>query len=139
MKALGWQEAPVLVAVGRPEELFSAVCGNTKPVTATQWIDVYLKGGEVPSGPTRSNIRRLEETVGRDFLRKLANAGLSPQIWNVANRTIRYAPLDGSSLPNVLEWLLDHKITRQVAAWITGQNPPQELQRAFSEGRAPTF
>src|SRR4051812_27661666 len=44
IKHLAWQKIPVLVSQGRDAELFSAVCGTTKPVTATQWVEVYLKG-----------------------------------------------------------------------------------------------
>jgi len=139
MKSLAWQDIPVLVSQGKPAELFSAVCGNTKPVTAAQWIEVYLRGGEVPSGPTKVNIRRIDEIAGREFLQQLSDAGLSPQIWNVANRVIRYAGIDEGLKGRVLKWLLELKITRDVAAWISGPHSPQELAMAFQENRKPAL
>lgn len=137
MRSLAWQDIPVLVSQGKPAELFSAVCGNTKPVTAAQWIEVYLRGGDVPSGPTKVNIRRIDEVAGRDYLQRLSDAGLSPQIWNVTNRVIRYAGIDESLKDRVLNWLLDLKITRNVAAHISGNHSPHELSTAFDEKRVP--
>lgn len=137
IKLLGWPKIPVLVSQGKAEELFSAVCGTTKPVTATQWIQVYLKGGEIPSGPTKVNIKKLDEIVGKQFLQKLADNGLSPQIWSLANRVIRYAGIEDENKARVLNWLLEKKITRQVAAWITGYNSPQQLRTAFEQDKEP--
>ena len=137
MKALAWPTIPVLVAQGRPEQLFSAVSGTTKPITAIQWLEIYLKGGEVPSGPTKVNIRKLDEIAGHEFLKQLLDAGLSPQIWSLANRMIRYAGLDEGVKHQVLNWLLKHKITREVSAWISGENPAQALVHAFKEDRPP--
>lgn len=137
-KSLGWPKVSVLVAEGKASELFSAVSGTTKQITATQWVEVYLKGGDVPSGATRVNIKRLDEVVGRDFLQKLSTAKLSPQVWSLANRAIRYADMTEEDRPGVLNWLVDHKIGRQVGAWITGGNSPHELRKAFHEGREPT-
>ena len=76
-RALGYDKIPVLISQGRPEELFAAVSGNVKQLTANQWIYVFLNGGEVPSGPTKVNIRRLDETVGKQFLQRVFDAGLA--------------------------------------------------------------
>lgn len=137
MKLLGWQEIPVLVSRGRAEDLFSAVSGTTKPVTASQWIQVYLRGGDVPPGSSRVNIKRLDAVVGREFLQKLADSGLSPQIWSVANRAIAYAGIEDENKAKVLNWLLENKIARQVSAWITGDSPAKQLREAFEQNRAP--
>lgn len=136
--ALGWQKVPVLVTDGNPSEVFSAVCGTTKPLSATQWVEVYLLDGEVPSGPTKVSIKKLDETVGREFLKRLVEKGLSPQIWSLANRMMRYTGLDDSRKKDVLEWILRHKITRQVAAYMGGENPPTKLLHAFESDKVPT-
>jgi hypothetical protein len=139
IKALAWPSIPVLVTQGRTEELFSATCGTTKAVSAIQWLEVHLHGGSLPSGPTKSNINRIEATVGREFLQELLANGLSPQIWSVANRAIRYMELDDNVRKDVLWWLAKNKLTRQVSAWIAGDNPVQALREAFNSNRAPTL
>lgn len=138
INALSWPRVSVLVAQGNPDQLFSAVCGTTKKVSATQWIEVYLSGGEVPSGPTKVCIKKLDETVGREFLESLVANTLSPQIWSLANRVINYTKLNDEEKVPVLRWIMNNRITRQVAAWISGNNPPHELVAAFRENRIPT-
>lgn len=137
MRELKFTKIPVLISQGSPEQLFSGVSGTVRPLTANQWIFVHLHGGQVPSGPTRVNIGRLDETMGKDFLQRLYEAGMSPQIWSVANRFLRYTQLTDESKRPVLEWLLTLKLTRQVGAWMAGANHPEELRHAFSENRAP--
>lgn len=111
--------------------------GRTQVVTATRWIRIYLNGGAVPPGRTKSNIERLEEDVGREFLEKLADAGLSPQIWNVAERVMSYAGMDDALQASVLNWLLEHKMTRLVSGWISGGYSATELRNAFDQNREP--
>ena len=137
MRELNYEKVPALVASGRPEQLFSEVSGTVKPMTANQWIFVYLHGGHVPSGPTRVNINRLDENMGKDFLRRLYEAGMSPQIWSIANRFLNYTKIADEQKKPVLEWLLTHRLTRQVNAWITGGNRVEELRLAFEENRPP--
>lgn len=123
---------PVLVANGRPAELFSAVCGTTRPVSAVEWAEVHLKGGEVPSGPTRTCIKRLEETMGREFLETLVDHGKSPQIWNLANRIVKYTGLDEEKKKIVLRWLMAHKgATSEASAHITGENSSDTLRQCI--------
>jgi hypothetical protein len=138
INTLSWPKVSVLVAQGNPDQLFSAVCGTTKKVTATQWVEVYLSGGEVPSGPTKVCINRLDETKGKEFLKRLVSSGLSPQIWSLANRVINYTKLPDEEKGDVLEWLLANKITRAVASWMSGVSPPHELISAFRENREPS-
>ena len=138
MRELQYEKIPVLISSGRPEQLFSEVSGTVKAITANQWIYVFLHGGHVPSGQTRVNIGRLDETMGRDFLQRVYEAGLSPQIWSVANRFMRYTKIDDEQKRPVLEWLLSHRLTQQVSAWITGGNRVEELRLAFEQDRAPS-
>jgi len=138
MRELKYEKIPVLVAAGRPEQVFSEVSGTVKPMTANQWIFVYLHGGHVPSGQTRVNINRLDENMGRDFLFRLYEAGMSPQIWSIANRFLNYTKIADEQKKPVLEWLLTHRLTRQVSAWISGGNRVEELRAAFEEDRPPT-
>jgi len=137
MRELKWERIPVLVSTGRPEQLFSEVSGTVRAMTANQWIYVYLHGGHVPAGQTRVNISRLDETMGKDFLRRVYEAGMSPQIWSIASRFLKYTATTDDQKKPVLNWLLEHKLTQQVSAWISGQNRVDELQRAFAEDRAP--
>jgi len=138
MRELQYEKIPVLISSGRAEQLFSEVSGTVKAITANQWIYVYLHGGHVPSGQTRVNIGRLDETMGKDFLRRIYDAGMSPQIWSVANRFLKYTKIEDEQKRPVLEWLLAHRLTQQVSAWITGGNRVEELRLAFQQDRAPT-
>ena len=135
MRELKYEKVPVLIAQGRPEVLFTEVSGNVSKVSANQWIYVYLHGGHVPPGPTKVNIGRLDETMGKDFLGRLYDEGMSPQIWSIANRFLNYTQMGNEHKRPVLEWLLAHKLTRQVNAWIAGSNRIEELQAAFEENR----
>lgn len=139
MRALGWPKIPVIIAEGVASKLFSAVSGTTKPLKAADWIGIFLAGGEPPSGATRSSIKKLDEVMGRDFLIKLSEAGLSPQIWSIANRMVRYLELNNDRLVQVLEWLYEHRASRQVSSWITGDNPKNELLAAFQQNRTPSL
>lgn len=141
VKALAWQSVPVIVAEGKPGELFSAVTGTTKALKAADWVSIYLAGGTPPSGPTRTCIKKLEQVIGRDFLVKLAEAGLSPQIWNVAKRTVNYLEMDNEKLTAVVQWIFKHKISRSVSTWMSGENPnpKAELLAAFEQDREPSL
>ena len=135
---LGWPKVPVIVSQGHPDELFSAVSGNTKPLTSHQWLEIHLAGGEIPSGPNKGCITRLTDVMGREFLVGLAEANISPQIWNLAGRVMRYLSLPENKKPDVLRWLSTNKITRQVSSWISGANSADKLRDAFAENREPT-
>src|SRR5258706_10170306 len=101
---LAWPKIPVLVTQGRPDKLFSGVSGNVAKMKAWQWVYVYLKGGDVPPGPTRTSITKLEAQVGRAYLEKLQARKLSPAVWTLAKRVTSYCQeLD---LDEVLEWLI---------------------------------
>lgn len=139
LKLLEWQTVPVLISQGKPDRLFAEVSGTVRAISANQWIYVYLHGGSVPSGPTRSNIVRLDATMGREFLERLCDAGLSPQIWTIAAKFLKYTGLDDEQKKPVLEWLLTHKLTQQVASWVHGANPVEELCQAFAENRKPVL
>lgn len=137
MAALKMEWIPVLVCEGNPDDLFRDVCQTTKGLNAWQWLDIYLKGGGLPRGATGTNIRRLEEEMGKDFLERLRAAKMSPQIWSVANRTIKYLRLVETDRPRILQWLLEHKISRVVSAWVNGDNGTKLLRDALDKNEAP--
>lgn len=127
----------VIVAEGDADDLFADVSANVKALNASQWLEVYLKGGMLPGGPVRTNIKKLEETAGKEFLVKLKLSGLSPTIWQVAGRFMKYTGLNGGpeTKADVLEWLLVHKLSRKVSTWISGQNSAKELAAAFEANK----
>ena len=135
---LGHRTIPVLPTQGKPDTLFAEVSGHVAKMTATQWIEVYLAGGTVPSGVTRTCITKLEEVMGRGFLELLVKKGWSPQIWNASNRVVKYLGLDAErDRPEVLRWLINVG-TQQVSAWITGDDGADGLMEAFKGNRKPT-
>lgn len=138
-RALNWTEMPVRIMPGEAEKLFAEASGHVQKTTAVQWIEIYLGGGAVASGPTRTNIKKLEQTVGKEFLVELINAKMSPQIWQVANAMHKYCDIPEERKSDTLHWILRHKLTRIVMQWIHGQNPVEELRNAFLENRAPGF
>ena len=137
IQALGWQTMPVLVTQGDPKTLFPSVAGTTKAVSASDWLDVYLKGGDVGSKPTKTCIIRMEQEAGREFLVRLQQSGMRPSLWNVAHRVMAYADLPKERTKDVLEWLLAGKLARAVGAWITGKHPVHILKEALDKGVAP--
>jgi hypothetical protein len=137
--AIRRERLPVLVASGDPAVLFRDICATTRKLNATEWIDVYLKGGQLQSGATKSQIAQLDKTMGRGFLEKLRDAGMSPTIWAIANKFIDYTKIDEPQRQAVLNWLFDHRITRDVGNWISGNSPVPELVEAFQQNRKPTL
>jgi hypothetical protein len=137
MKALKWPTIPVLIAEGAGKDLFSTLSGTTKPMTALQWTQVYLAGGALPSSPNKTCITNLAELMGAEYLHNLVAAGLSPQIWNVANRMLRYTNSHEELKPKILTWLLKHKISREVSRWIADGDPADALLQALNEDRPP--
>lgn len=138
MKLLAWQQIPVLPTQGRPEELFAEVSGHVVKMKSTQWVQIFLSGGTVPAGPNRTCIKKLHDAMGREYLEELAQKGWSPQIWNVANRVVRYLSMeDEEDRRAVLRWLLNVG-TREVSAWITGGNSADRLKTAFKTNERPT-
>lgn len=139
MNELGYPKIPVLPTVGQPAELFAAVSGNVAKMKSYEWIDVHLRGGIVPPGPNRGCIIAIEKIMGRDFLVSLKDKGMSPAIWNLANRVVAYMGVSAEETrPKILNWLI--KIgTREVSAWITNANSKSELTKAFEQTRSPKF
>ena len=137
IKDLGINSVTVIVANGNADDLFADVSANVKALNASQWLEVYLKGGMVGNSATRTNIKKLEETAGREFLVRLKQSGLSPTIWQVAGRFMKYTGLNGEpeTKAQVLEWLLNHKLSRKVSTWISGQNSAKELAAAFEANK----
>lgn len=136
MRDLGWELIPVIVTEGNSDELFAAVSGNVAKMKSFEWASVHLAGGAVPSGPIKVCITKLEQTMGKEFLERLAKKKTSPGIWNVSNRVLKYLHLDEDERKNVLLWLADIG-TQAVAAYMTGGSQPKELLRAFNEKRQP--
>ena len=142
MKELKFISIPVIVTERTSaDELFAAVSGTVKQLNASEWLEVYLKGGILPGGATKTNIRRLDEVMGRPWLADLHKAGLRPSIWSLAGRAVKYIDL-ADTLDNkrrILNWILKHRITQHVNAWLTGGNSVDGLRTAFLEDRAPTM
>jgi hypothetical protein len=131
---LRWPKIPVIVSSqGDARKLFAAVSGASKPLSAVEWIEVYLGGGDLPPGPNASCIRRLDEVMGREYLHELKEKRLSPQIWNLASRLIKYMGVSEEEKPSVLRWLAKHKLTRQASSAIQGDVPPAQIAAAFRE------
>lgn len=129
---LKWPKIPVIVSTqGDARKLFSAVSGTSKPLSAVEWIQVHLGGGALPSGPNTSCISKLESLMGRDFLEELVEKRLSPQIWNLSARVLRYLSLTDDERPGILRWLAKHKLTRQVSAAIQGDTPASDILGAY--------
>lgn len=142
VKALGelaHAKIPVMVTdAGPADKLFAGVAGNVQKITATQWVGVYLSGGMVPSGPNRNCIIRLETEMGRGFLEKLAEAGKSPQCWNLANRVLKYIGAGEDRRKEVLNYLLKIN-TRKISEWLSGEGSAEKLGKAISAGVEPTL
>lgn len=142
MKQLGHLKFPVIPTVGRPEKLFAAVCSNVAKMTAAQWVTVFLKAGEesLPRGQTKGCIKKLNDVMGRDYLVRLEKRGLSPILWNLANRVVKYCGLGEGELKEVLEWLLNESVnSHEVSAWISANNKVDELVKAIRQKRAPKY
>ena len=142
MVALEYTSIPVIVTEsGSADELFAAVSGTVKQLNAAEWLEVYLKGGILPGGATKTNIRRLDEVMGRDFLWVLHKEGMRPSIWLLAGRALKYIGLT-DNLDNkrkMLIWISGHKITQAVNAWMTGSNSVEGLRSAFTGNRPPAM
>jgi Predicted transcriptional regulators len=138
-RELGWPQIPVMVTVGKPDDLFAAVSGNVLKMKASEWVHVYLSGGMIPSGVVRTCIVNLERLMGKEFLERLSTKGASPTMWNVSGKVVKYLSYDtdDEKRKSILEWLLNVG-TRDVAAWMQGENAKTELEAAFRGKRAPT-
>ena len=138
-KSLAWPSIHVLVCEGKPALLFSTISATTKAMPAKQWLEVYLSDGELPPGPTKNYITKLEEICGRDFLTKLLKFNVSPQVWSLGVRIVKYAdiPDDNETRNKLLNWLVDNAITRQVGSWMTMNNPGHLLREAFVQNKFP--
>ena len=44
---------------------------------------------------------------------------------------MKYAQIEDSRKKDVLEWILKYNLTRQISAWITGDNGSLLLRQAF--------
>lgn len=145
MLQLGFPKIPVLPTFGHPDKLFAAVSGNVAKMSAAQWVTVYLRGGDnaedaLPSGPAKSCIKSLDKHMGRDYLERLEKRGLSPILWNLSNRIVKFANLQEIDRPSVLEWLILETVnTRIVSAWISANNSAEELKKAIHEKRSPRY
>ena len=142
MKALAYNTIPVIVTEnGSADELFAAVSGTVKQLNAAEWLEVFLKGGILPGGATKTNIRRLDEVMGREFLWNLHREGIRPSIWSLAGRTLKYLGLTDNldHKRKMLFWISKHKITQAVNAWMTGHNSVEGLRKAFDNDKAPSM
>jgi len=130
-KYLNQTEIPVMVTEGVPDVLFSNVCQTTKGVTSFQWLDIHLKGGTVPPGATKDNIKALERTCGREFLETMRTNKVSPSLWKVGKKVLKYCELDETELVAVLTWILAHKQSRPIGAFIAGEGDKAFLVNCF--------
>jgi hypothetical protein len=132
--ALGWPSISVMVATGTPGHLFQQIAGNTKGLSSANWLEVYLKGGLLPERTQVTTfIKKLELLCGHDYLERLHAAGLRPSVWNLSRQVMVYADIPDSERKNVLEWLLELRLTKTVRAWVEGDNPAHMLKEAFEK------
>jgi hypothetical protein len=136
-RELQWPSMPVIVSSqGDAKRLFAAVSGANKPLTAVDWVEVHVGGGELPPGGTATNIRQIDQEMGREFLKELIEKQLSPAIWTFASKVLKYTGLDKTEKPAVVRWLAKHKLTQSVMAAIKMEMVPHKLVKAFKEDRA---
>lgn len=140
---LGWPSISVLCTEGHGDELFAHVSGNVAKMRASDWVSVHLKGGALPSGPTKTCIYSLEKAMGKEFLEKIRDRGISPSVWHLSNKILRYIAADETERASILNWLVmdsgpnKKSLSQQVSAFINGGNSAKELRAAIQEGRPP--
>jgi hypothetical protein len=129
---LKWPRIPVIVSSqGDARRLFAAVSGASKPLSAVEWMEVYLGGGELPPGPTATCIRRIDAEMGREFLAELLQKKISPAIWNFGAKVLKYVGLSEDEKPSMLRWLAKHRLGQSVQAAIKMDLPASTILTAF--------
>jgi hypothetical protein len=134
-KELGWPVIPVIVSSqGDATKLFAAVSGASKPLSAIEWVQVFLGDGELPSGPTSVCINQLAKVMGKDFLKELVEKNISPQIWNFSKKVMKYIGLaDEQERPTMIRWIATHKLSQQLSAGMQMKTNPARIMQLFRE------
>ncbi len=84
---------------------------HTRNISALEYLDIYLNGGEVPHSIMKV-LLFIVDKLGRKTLRKLKNNKLSP--YNVTRIHPLYKKLYANKIPfvDLFEWALKHKMFR---------------------------
>jgi ParB-like nuclease domain len=134
---LNYEKMPLILTEGDPSELFNHV-NKTLKITAQQWIEVYLKGGEVGPTSVKTCIIKLDANMGKEYLFKLVEKNISPSIWNLSNRVIKYLELEEKDRKKVLNWLLVIN-AKGVSTWISNQFGDEKLKVAMMTNSTPKY
>jgi hypothetical protein len=130
-RALGIKQVPVIVKDSAG--LYTRLNKGRKPVGGSEWLYVYMHGGEVPEEDVLPHIKQIERLVGQAGLRELSELGCSHEIITETRRLSKYcydAHID-EFMAQAMMWMARKKM--QMAVRIAQQEgaPPDEIITAI--------
>jgi len=133
---LKWHTVPCIVSRGDPKKLFSGVSGTVKPLRAVDWLEVYVRGGDLPSSSTKNSIMHIERLLGKEGLDLLREHNASPAVYQTARRVHKYCeiPNDDDSMIYTLKWIVENTLSRQLSAAMSNQRSPDDILEARKNG-----
>lgn len=140
LRSDGHELIPCIRAEGQMDHLFAVVAGTQKKLTSLDWATIFVNNGEVPSNPTKTSLVKLRELIGNDGIKEMIGRGVTPQVYQVARRTIKYVhDGDERQLKPTLLWLIKHKQSMNANSVISNQQSADIILRAIKDDQPIRF
>lgn len=127
LKELGITSVSAIIFNGElnnlnPMQAFRVANENTRKISALEYLDVYLSGGEVPH-TTMKQIVFIVEKLGRRMLKKLKSEKVSPFYVGRLHPTFKKCHFTDIDFKQFFEWALKHRALRVLVIFEKWQTP----------------
>lgn len=139
MKNIGFTEVPVIVVSNKEsaDEIYGRINITAARLTGNQVLQVFLKKPEAVSRNMRSRLQNAEAKYGRTILKKVSDHGSSLDLLRAAQQICNYVcrEEDNKLARTTAEWLMRHKQTRLVRAYLHTLQSPINLLRLIKANK----
>lgn len=131
-KILGWEDIPVIIAEGHPDEIYASVNGSIRRINGNEQLAIWLKNPKGIHNRLAAVHKKAEEDLGREMLEKIAKAGSSITIWRWAKQISGYL---GDKRPAFVKkaagWLIKHRCAKIATCLIGLKQPADTIAKAI--------
>lgn len=136
---LGWEEIPAIVVEGDADhaEIYANVNYTAKYLSGNETLRVWLKNPMAVSPASARTLARYEEMVGRPLIERIAKAGMATKALGQAVSIASYVDRAGDVrfIRKTVSWLIKHRGSKLVTAYMRLQQSPAALYKAIESGK----
>ncbi len=135
-KALQWEEVPVLVVAGDPEEIYGNVNYSVRRLTGNEKLKIWLQEPRAIDIREHAIYKRAEEQLGRGLLTKIAKTGGSITTYRWCLEVARYIE---DQRPEFIRkaslWLIKYRSAKLVRSLMALKQQPGVIARAINSNK----